>query len=81
MPKVFFLTCFMCRAFSVNKLFLFRLVDEGVMEQEANQNLVANHTNLMSRAFQETDSYSPSSTPIYSQVGEDQSKSLKVRSL
>lgn len=51
------------------------------MEQEANQNLVANHTNLMSRAFQEADSYSPSSTPIYSQVGEDQSKSLKVRSL
>ena len=58
--------------------FSLRLVTEGIMEQEANQSLLANHTDLMSRAFQEADSYSPSSTPIYSQVGEEQSKLLKV---
>lgn len=48
------------------------------MEHEANQSMLANHTNLMNRAFQEADSYSPASTPTYSQVGEDQSKLLKV---
>jgi hypothetical protein len=48
------------------------------MDQEANQNLLANHTNQMSLAFKEADSYSPSATTTYSQVGEEQSKSLKV---
>jgi hypothetical protein len=59
--------------------FLFyRLVEEGVMDQEANQNLLTNHSNQMSFAFKEADSYYPSATPTYSQVGEEQSKSLKV---
>jgi hypothetical protein len=48
------------------------------MDQEAYQMLLANHTNQMSLAFKEADSYSPAATPTYSQVGEEQSKSLKV---
>lgn len=53
-------------------------MNEGILEQEASQKLLADHTNQMSRAFQEAESYTPSSTPIYSQVGQDQSKLLKV---
>lgn len=49
------------------------------MENEASQKLLADHTNQMSRAFQEAESYSPSATSAYSQVGQDQSKLLKVR--
>ena len=48
------------------------------MDQEAYQMLLANHTNQMSLAFKEADLYSPAATPTYSQVGEEQSKSLKV---
>lgn len=48
------------------------------MEKEAHQNLLATHTNQMGVAFKEADSYSYSASTNYSQVGEEQSKSLKV---
>nr|CAH0103087.1 unnamed protein product [Daphnia galeata] len=66
------------RSCSIPEAYYKKLVEEGVMDQEAYQMLLANHTNQMSLAFKEADSYSPAATPTYSQVGEEQSKSLKT---
>ena len=55
-----------------------RLVEEGVLEPDAVENIVAKHNGELSRAFQAADTYSPAATAQYSQVGEAQSKLLKV---
>ena len=68
------------RIFQDNNWFpLLRLVEEGILEQEAIQKLLAEHTSKMSLAFQKADSYAPAATASYSQVGEAQSKALKVQ--
>ncbi|KAI9563198.1 hypothetical protein GHT06_010655 [Daphnia sinensis] len=66
------------RSCSIPDAYCRKLVDEGVMEKEGHQNLLTTHTNQMSIAFKEADSYSPSASTSYSQVGEQQSKALKT---
>ena len=55
-----------------------RLVEEGVLKPDAVENIVAKHNGELSRAFQAADTYSPAANAQYSQVGEAQSKLLKV---
>ena len=57
---------------------IYRLVDEGLLEESAIKKLLEDHNNQMSNAFQQADTYSVSGTDSYCQVGEAQSKSLKV---
>lgn len=60
------------------RIYLFRLVEEGVLQSDAVENIVTKHNSELSRAFQSADTYSPAETAQYSQVGEAQSKFLKV---
>jgi hypothetical protein len=48
------------------------------LEPDAVENIVAKHNGELSLAFQAADTYTPAATAQYSQVGEAQSKSLKV---
>jgi len=50
------------------------------MEETDVKKLLEDHNSQMSNAFQKADTYSVSGTDSYCQVGEAQSKSLKVYS-
>lgn len=54
------------------------LVEEGVLDDNTIQQWLQEHTSQMSQAFQSADSYVPSGTDTYRQMGEDQMQHLKA---